>query len=125
MNKLEPLETVDPPIADLPQLPGDLTIGENPPRPRLAINVGITGHRALLFPEGATAALRPVIDEVFENLREALTQLHYASGDIFGPEEPILRLHTPLATGADQLAADSARAAGYRVRALLPFAPQA
>lgn len=32
-----------------------------------------------------------------------------------------LRLHTPLATGADQIAAICARSSGYSVRALLPF----
>lgn len=99
------------------------TVGSNPPRPRLTVNVGITGHRAVLLPEGASAALRPVVDKVFVAIREAMARLHLASSDMFGTEEPILRLHTPLATGADQLAADSARAAGYRVRALLPFPP--
>jgi hypothetical protein len=34
-----------------------------------------------------------------------------------------LRLHTPLATGADQIAAICARSSGYFVRALLPFEP--
>ena len=77
----------------------------------------------MLLPEGASAALRPVVDEVFRGIREALDRLRSSSVEIFGLEEPILRLHTPLATGADQLAADSARAAGYRVRALLPFPP--
>src|SRR5262249_9525306 len=32
-----------------------------------------------------------------------------------------LRLHTPLASGADQLAAKSARSTGYQIHALLPF----
>lgn len=97
--------------------------GAHPPRPRLAINVGITGHRASILPDGALEALRPVVDEVFRNLREALLRLHRESADLFSADQPKLRLHTPLATGADQLAADSARANGYRVRALLPFAP--
>jgi hypothetical protein len=98
-------------------------VGVHPPRPRLTVNVGITGHRAVLLPEGASAVLRPVVDEVFQSIRQALARLHSESVEIFGLDEPILRLHTPLATGADQLAADSARAAGYRVRALLPFPP--
>lgn len=70
------------------------------------------------------AELRPMVDEVFQNVRQAVARLHLASVDMFGADEPVLRLHTPLATGADQLAADSARAAGYRVRALLPFPPR-
>ena len=101
----------------------DAASGLHPPKPRLALNVGITGHRASILPDGALDALRPVVDEVFRNLREAAVRLHREAGDIFSAEPPKLRLHTPLATGADQLAADSARANGYRVRALLPFAP--
>ena len=34
-----------------------------------------------------------------------------------------MRLHTPLASGADQIAAICARSSGYFVRALLPFEP--
>lgn len=100
---------------------GDL--GRHPPRPRLALNVGITGHRASNLPAGALDALRPIVDKVFRDLREAALRLYAASDDLFSTDPPILRLHTPLATGADQLAADSARASGYTVRALLPFAP--
>jgi hypothetical protein len=69
--------------------------------------------------------LRPVIGAVFEALRDGVARLHARAGDaggIFSSEPPDLRLHTPLATGADQLAADAARDAGYHVRALLPFA---
>ena len=98
-------------------------VGSHPPRPRLALNVGITGHRATLLPEGTAEALRPVVDRVFERLGDAVRSLHSASKGLFDAQSPILRLHTPLATGADQLAADSARMHGFRVRALLPFAP--
>jgi hypothetical protein len=98
-------------------------LGRHPARPRLALNVGITGHRASNLPAGALDALRPAVDKVFRDLREAAMHLYAASDDLFSTEPPILRLHTPLATGADQLAADSARASGYTVRALLPFAP--
>ena len=101
----------------------DENLGRHPPRPRLALNVGITGHRASILPAGALDALRPTVDKVFSDLREAALRLYAASDDLFSTDPPILRLHTPLATGADQLAADSARASGYTVRALLPFAP--
>jgi len=101
----------------------DENLGRHPPRPRLALNVGITGHRASILPAGALDVLRPTVDRVFSDLREAALRLYAASDDLFSTDPPILRLHTPLATGADQLAADSARASGYSVRALLPFAP--
>ena len=97
--------------------------GLYPPRPRLTLNVGITGHRATVLPEGVADLLGPVVDEVFSKLREAALRLHAAEGALFDSAPPHLRLHTPLATGADQVAADGARASGYTIRALLPFAP--
>jgi hypothetical protein len=98
--------------------------GSHPPRPRLALNVGITGHRATILTVPMMMALGPKLDEVFGGLRTALQKLHKSERSIVSDADPILRLHTPLATGADQVAATSARSNGYMVRALLPFAPE-
>ncbi|MEO6248181.1 MAG: hypothetical protein ABIO85_06310 [Sphingomicrobium sp.] len=95
----------------------------HPPRPRLTLNIGITGHRAQILPAGATTTLRTVIDAVFADLREATGRLHHREGRIFDAAPPQIRLHSPLATGADQLAATIAHGCGFHVRALLPFAP--
>lgn len=95
----------------------------HPPRPRLTLNVGITGHRAAILPAPVLTTLRPFVEDVFRNLREAALRVHRQETAIFDRAPARLRLHSPLASGADQLAADSARAAGYHVRALLPFAP--
>ena len=89
----------------------------------MALNIGITGHRASILPSGMIDKIRPFVDEVFHELRKAALKIHDEEGAIFSPTEPILRLHTPLATGADQLAATSARANAFFIRALLPFAP--
>ncbi|MEO7787379.1 MAG: hypothetical protein ABIR77_06085 [Sphingomicrobium sp.] len=98
-------------------------IPRHPPRPRLTLNVAITGHRAAILPAPVLATLRPLVDEVFRSLGSSVERLHGAQGAIFDPAPAKLKLHSPLASGADQLAADSARGAGYHVRALLPFAP--
>jgi hypothetical protein len=100
-----------------------LAVAEHPPRPGLTLNVGITGHRASMLPPELCNQLRPILDEVLCKLRDATRQLHGIEADIFAPDPPRLRLHSPLATGADQMAASSARANGYHLRALLPFAP--
>lgn len=118
-------EAVPPAVADSPRAKPDLsylTIA-HPPRPRLTLNVGITGHRATVLPEGVADLLEPVVEEVFRQLSEATHRLHAEEAGIFAEAPPMLRLHTPLATGADQVAANSARACGYQIRALLPFAP--
>lgn len=98
--------------------------GDNPPKPKLTLNVGITGHRASILPPSLLQALEPVVTELFVQLRDALHRVHAAEPAIFDATPPLVRLHTPLASGADQLAATSARSAGYHVRALLPFDPE-
>lgn len=95
----------------------------HPPRPRLTLNVGITGHRASILPPALIDELVPVVDEVFRELAAGMHRLHERERTLFDPAPPRLRLHTPLASGADQLAARSARASAFEIRALLPFAP--
>ena len=92
-------------------------------RPRLTVNVGITGHRASILPAGVMEPLEQAVDEVLRGLHEAARRIQHAEPAIFGAGPLQLRLHTPLATGADQLAAKFAHASGYHVRALLPFTP--
>lgn len=85
------------------------------------VNVGITGHRASLLTAKLVEALEPIVEEVFRTLRDAASTIET---DPDFPDLVELRLHTPLASGADQLAAKSAHAVGYQVSALLPFGPE-
>ena len=96
---------------------------KHPPRPRLTLNVGITGHRANVLPPEVIKDLRSCLDMVLGRLRDAVEKLHASEDLLFTGQPPVLRLHTPLATGTDQLAAESAHELGYSVRALLPFPP--
>lgn len=121
MNRHQAMEPSTPAIGDAAAM--SRSVGPHPPRPRLALNIGITGHRASNLPQGALTSLRPVLDSVLGGLKAAVHSLHAAPNSLFHAADPIVRLHTPLATGADQLAADSARALDLHVRALLPFAP--
>jgi hypothetical protein len=121
MNRHQAIESPAPATADATAMAR--SVGVYPPRPRLALNIGITGHRASILPQGALSSLRPILDQVLKGLETAVHTLHAAPDSLFQATAPVLRLHTPLATGADQLAADSARALGLHVRALLPFAP--
>jgi len=67
--------------------------------------------------------LRPVVFTVFWQLRETALKLHEEEESLPTSTDAELRLHTALATGADQIAAICARSSGYFVRALLPFEP--
>jgi hypothetical protein len=93
----------------------------NPPPPRLTLDIGITGHRASVLSPELVEIASPIVERVLTELRLALDRIHAEEQAIFSPDRPHLRLHTPLATGADQMAATIARAAGYHVRALLPL----
>lgn len=118
-------DCADSPPVDVAPAPANFSYLSmpHPPRPRLTLNVGITGHRATVLPDGVADLLEPVVEEVFRKLRHATLRLHAAESAIFDNSPPQLRLHTPLATGADQVAANSARAASFQIRALLPFSP--
>ena len=94
----------------------------HPPRPRLTLNVGITGHRASVLSPAMIGVTSPIVEALLTKLRDATDQVHGEEQGLLAAEPPHLLLHTPLATGADQMAATLARAAGYRIRALLPFA---
>lgn len=93
---------------------------KHPPAPRLCLRVGVSGHRNI---NGEAAkALRRHLDSVFDILDRTIEELAARYRDYFDRQGPIKRLVSPLAEGADMLAADAARAHGYSVQAPLPFA---
>jgi len=92
------------------------------PKP-MVLNVGITGHRAGMLTAPLVRTLRPVVFSVFRQLQAATLKLRDSKDQFCSSTEAQLRLHTALATGADQMAAICARSSGYFVRALLPFEP--
>lgn len=95
-----------------------------PPRPRLTLNVGITGHRLNTIPEELLESLGQNLDEVFSLLRNGVDALEAKEVPFYDREPAVLWLHTPLASGSDQMAATSAQRHGFGIRALLPFATQ-
>lgn len=90
------------------------------PRP-VVLDVAITGHRAAALTAQLVRILRPLVYTIFSELRDAALRLQRSDSRLCSRTSATLRLHTPLATGADQLAAICARSSGYYVRALLPF----
>jgi hypothetical protein len=105
------------PDLDIPTLPEP---GAAKP---IVVNIGVTGHRAGVLTAPLVRSLRPVVYTVFRELREATLRLQGSEPVFCSSTEARLRLHTPLATGADQIAAICARSSGYFVRAVLPFEP--
>ena len=66
-------------------------------------------------------SLEGTVDRVFRELRDATLRVQQSEVCFCSKTAAELRLHTPLASGADQLAAKSARSSGYQIHALLPF----
>ena len=86
------------------------------------LNIAVTGHRAGLLTASHIRKLRPIVYTVFRHLRDAALAVRQTDLSSWSPPSQ-LRLHTALATGADQIAAICARPSGYFVRAVLPFEP--
>jgi hypothetical protein len=87
----------------------------------MALNVGVTSHRAGVLTASLVRTLRPVVYTVFRQLRDATLQIQVAEAAFCSLTPARLLLHTPLATGTDQIAAICARSSGYFIRALLPL----
>jgi hypothetical protein len=93
----------------------------NPPRPRLNLSVGITGHRPPILDDDAEAMVRPWLRQVLVGLAHATAQLRNAYPGLFDEAAFVPRFVSPLAEGADQVAAKVALESGYRLQAVLPL----
>lgn len=92
-----------------------------PPRPPLALCLGITGHRSLSPADAALLDQRiPVLLGKFET---ALGRLRSNAPGLFADVPTTLTLVSPLAEGADQIAAGAALRDGWNLDAVLPLPP--
>jgi Protein of unknown function (DUF4231) len=94
----------------------------HPPRPRLAMRVGVTGHREV--DQSRTGEIVGELDAVFTVLDGTIEKLAHSYAAYFDPRAPLKRLISPLAEGADSLAADAARSHGFAIQAPIPFAAE-
>jgi hypothetical protein len=117
------------PMADAPESKNSPS-ANGPARPRLALRIGITGARSL--DAGRLDHLREKLREVLGQARLNMLALakeedaagFYAPGEGGKPAPPLLRLLSPLARGADRLAAEATLELGYELYVPMPF-PQA
>lgn len=92
-----------------------------PPKPRLCVRVGVTGHRLKASTVAVESAVIEAISRVLSMVRDGATALLAEEAAAFAPEPPRLALTTSLAEGADQLAARAALGLGFELSAALPF----
>jgi hypothetical protein len=96
-------------------------MSDYPPKPRLTLRVGITGHRPKphRYPLGSIDRVKDQLHSVFAAI-DAVLMAHAQSADLYSAEPHQVRLVSGLAEGADQLAV-SARPPNWTVDAILPF----
>src|SRR5579862_9629833 len=84
---------------------GPMTETHLPPAPRLALRVGITGHRLvrLLEPDVDLAAVRSAVQAILAEVRRAAESVARDFSSVYA-DAPLLRVISPLAEGSDQLA---------------------
>ena len=93
----------------------------SPPKLPFALTVGVTGHRLGALADAGRAAVRDEIALALEVIeREALAVFNREAG-LFAAVPPTLTLVSPLADGADQMAAEAGLARGWRLQTILPF----
>ncbi|MCA0909584.1 hypothetical protein [Qipengyuania gaetbuli] len=93
-------------------------------KPRLTLRFGVTGHRPPRLPKDRYDAVRHNCEEIFEHSREALARIFAKHRAVFADEEPLIRLVSAMATGADTVAAEAAIKQGLTLSACLPFAAE-
>ena len=94
--------------------------GGPPPLP-FALTVGITGHRLEAIPAAGRADVETRISEALEQIEAGATALYRREQALFAPDAAAFTLVSPLAEGADQMAAEAALARGWQLQAILPF----
>ena len=92
-----------------------------PPKPRLALSIGITGHRPNQLRQSEEARISAEIHVLLEQIEAAISQASKNNSDCFDQKPPRLSLVSNLAEGADRITAEAALAKGYRLEAALPF----
>ncbi len=92
-----------------------------PPRPAFVLSVGVTGHRSDMLPAESIDPLRERVREVLTLIERAGAELARRNKAQFARGQIARRFISPIADGADQIAAEVALELGWELRAVLPF----
>src|SRR6266550_2280722 len=92
----------------------------HPPKPRLTLRVGITGHRPNKLAGAAVTRIRKQLPEVFAAIERAASTILANSAPLYADEPAAFRLVCGFAEGADQIAVATCPDS-WRIEAILPF----
>jgi hypothetical protein len=96
-------------------------VTRGPPPVPFVLSVGVTGHRAEVLEAGDVERLRDRVRQTLVLIEEAGRALLERERDCFAEGPPRLRFVSPIADGADQIAAELALGLGWELQAILPF----
>ena len=106
-------------------------MSHHPPKPRLALTLGVTGHRLTRAPaagENGPGAPRPfdvaavakALEAAFAAAAAGLAAIGAEARASFSEVPPVVTLISSLAEGADRIAARAALEAGFALDVVLP-----
>jgi hypothetical protein len=101
------------------------TASSSPPRLPFVLSVGVTGHRSDALPADAVSLLGERLRGALQLIAEAASSIHLREAATFSPDPQRLQFVSPLADGADQIAAEAALDLGFALHAVLPFGREA
>lgn len=105
----------------------------HPPRPRLIVRAGVTGHRWNKLKPAHREAVEQRFHSVFESIEKVVDEIHTDEARVGGyrspdpktapPEMPALRVLSGLAEGTDRIAVQVARSRNraWQLTAMLPY----
>src|ERR1700691_6107563 len=82
----------------------------SPPRPRLVVQIGVTGHRPNRLSANAAAGLPGQCAQVLKAIDALASRAHDPL--LHSPQPPLLRILSPLAEGGDRIVAHAGLALG-------------
>lgn len=100
-----------------------MTGSAHPPKARFALNVAVVGHRPNRLPEHGRDAMTRRVGEALEQLAAAARDAFTRHAELYAATPAVVRLVSPLAEGADRIAAEAALDQGYSLCYVLPFSP--
>lgn len=100
----------------------DSALHAAPPKPRLVLRIGVTGHRAHRLESEAVSKLAARLKALFGEIAGEMSAMVRAHPELFDPAAPQIRIISPLAEGSDRLVARVGLEMGFDLVSPLPFA---
>lgn len=114
-------QNVSSPQAVPASIRDDDTERVSPPRARLALRVGVTGHRLNKLQAADIDLLRVQVHTALQFLKATTLRLHAEASGLYRSEPPMLRVISPLAEGSDRFVAEEGLSLGFELQCPLPF----